>query len=318
MVLATSAPLQVAPLRSSIATPGIGVSVPALNTPLGTGLLSWKTRPEMKPCVLTASVAFARHWQLSGELRLTRERLQLDSRIANFVPGFGRSLPALSHSGTTDERNGAATTILRFAMLSPWRHRLINLDPNPGNYLILDETPGPRGEARVGFIDFGCTAELPEKLRAADRDLWMAMIHRDGEALRYAAYQQGLIPSMTSFNSSTYRTWENLLGSPDIDPQKGFGGVMQTFDNTRPLVAAMAIMVHSFRNSVDHWLGHVLAADVYLRAPGGLQLVPGRVALLLQDGRRRDAGGSGARRRRRAGHGWRALRSSWGGRACAG
>src|SRR5689334_20300981 len=35
----------------------------------------------------------------------------------------------------------------------------------------------------------------------------------------------------------------NLLGSPDIDPAKGFGGVMQTFDNTRPLVAAMAVGV---------------------------------------------------------------------------
>lgn len=33
----------------------------------------------------------------------------------------------------------------------------------------------------------------------------------------------------------------NLLGSPEIDTQKGFGGVMETFDNTRPLVAAMAI-----------------------------------------------------------------------------
>ncbi|RZT07626.1 acyl-CoA dehydrogenase [Kribbella sp. VKM Ac-2569] len=32
---------------------------------------------------------------------------------------------------------------------------------------------------------------------------------------------------------------ENLLGSADID--KGFAGVMQTFDNTRPLVAAMAV-----------------------------------------------------------------------------
>jgi acyl-CoA dehydrogenase len=35
----------------------------------------------------------------------------------------------------------------------------------------------------------------------------------------------------------------NLLGSPAIDTQKGFGGVMQTFDNTRPLVAAMALGV---------------------------------------------------------------------------
>jgi acyl-CoA dehydrogenase len=34
---------------------------------------------------------------------------------------------------------------------------------------------------------------------------------------------------------------ENLLGSPEIDTGKGFGGVMQTFDNTRPLVAAMAV-----------------------------------------------------------------------------
>src|SRR5690606_23445131 len=36
---------------------------------------------------------------------------------------------------------------------------------------------------------------------------------------------------------------ENLLGSPEIDTKKGFAGVMQTFDNTRPLVAAMAIGV---------------------------------------------------------------------------
>lgn len=34
---------------------------------------------------------------------------------------------------------------------------------------------------------------------------------------------------------------ENLLGNPEIDTKKGFAGVMQTFDNTRPLVAAMAV-----------------------------------------------------------------------------
>ena len=36
---------------------------------------------------------------------------------------------------------------------------------------------------------------------------------------------------------------DNLLGSPDVDTDKGFAGVMQTFDNTRPLVAGMAIGV---------------------------------------------------------------------------
>lgn len=34
---------------------------------------------------------------------------------------------------------------------------------------------------------------------------------------------------------------ENLLGNPDIDTKKGFGGVMETFDNTRPLVASFAL-----------------------------------------------------------------------------
>ncbi len=34
---------------------------------------------------------------------------------------------------------------------------------------------------------------------------------------------------------------ENLLGDPGIDTKQGFAGAMATFDNTRPLVAAMAV-----------------------------------------------------------------------------
>jgi acyl-CoA dehydrogenase len=36
---------------------------------------------------------------------------------------------------------------------------------------------------------------------------------------------------------------ENLLGDPEIHVEKGFAGVMETFDNTRPIVAAMAVGV---------------------------------------------------------------------------
>jgi acyl-CoA dehydrogenase len=34
---------------------------------------------------------------------------------------------------------------------------------------------------------------------------------------------------------------DDMLGSPEIDVKQGFGGAMQTFDNTRPLVAGMAV-----------------------------------------------------------------------------
>ncbi|NGP04049.1 acyl-CoA dehydrogenase [Rhodococcus sp. 14C212] len=36
---------------------------------------------------------------------------------------------------------------------------------------------------------------------------------------------------------------DNLLGSPEVNVEKGFAGVMQTFDNTRPIVAGMAVGV---------------------------------------------------------------------------
>ena len=34
---------------------------------------------------------------------------------------------------------------------------------------------------------------------------------------------------------------DNLLGDPEIHVEKGFAGVMETFDNTRPIVSAMAV-----------------------------------------------------------------------------
>ena len=50
---------------------------------------------------------------------------------------------------------------------------------------------------------------------------------------------------------------DNLLGNPDIEPGKGFAGVMETFDNTRPVVAAMAIGIaratlEELRNILTH------------------------------------------------------------------
>lgn len=43
---------------------------------------------------------------------------------------------------------------------------------------------------------------------------------------------------------------ENLLGTSDIDTKEGFSGVMQTFDNTRPVVAAMGVGVA--RAALEH------------------------------------------------------------------
>ncbi|SOD75182.1 acyl-CoA dehydrogenase [Jatrophihabitans sp. GAS493] len=54
---------------------------------------------------------------------------------------------------------------------------------------------------------------------------------------------------------------ENLLGSPEVDVEAGFGGVMQTFDNTRPLVAGMALGVS--RASLDE-TRRILTEDAHI------------------------------------------------------
>lgn len=150
------------------------------------------------------------------DTELSRGRVLTMERLS------GRSLPEVARTGSPEERAVVARTLFRFALAGPLKHGLINADPNPGNYLVLPPLDGAAGPgagpvpaaARVGFVDFGCVAELPEELREADRDLWMAMIHRDGEALRHAAHRAGLIPAAKSFDAAVYRRWERQLSAP--------------------------------------------------------------------------------------------------------
>src|SRR6201991_1068101 len=55
---------------------------------------------------------------------------------------------------------------------------------------------------------------------------------------------------------------EDLLGDPEIAPKGGFSGVMQTFDNTRPLVAGMAIGVA--RACLEDTRDHLESAGVQI------------------------------------------------------
>jgi len=63
----------------------------------------------------------------------------------------------------------------------------------------------------------------------------------------------------------------NLLGTPDIDTSKGFAGVMQTFDNTRPLVAAMAVGCARAALEVTHDLLVEAGVQIHHDRPPALQ-----------------------------------------------
>jgi acyl-CoA dehydrogenase len=72
---------------------------------------------------------------------------------------------------------------------------------------------------------------------------------------------------------------ENLLGSPEIETSRGFAGVMQTFDNTRPLVAAMSLGLT--RACLEETRGRLTQAGIQLDydRPGHVQ--PAAASALL-------------------------------------
>ncbi|MGB5809493.1 MAG: acyl-CoA dehydrogenase family protein [Polyangiales bacterium] len=60
----------------------------------------------------------------------------------------------------------------------------------------------------------------------------------------------------------------NLLGTEEIDTKQGFGGVMQTFDNTRPIVAGMAVGVA--RAALEHTRELLAGEGVKVRYRGSI------------------------------------------------
>jgi acyl-CoA dehydrogenase len=102
------------------------------------------------------------------------------------------------------------------------------------------------------FVTSGDRADLIVVWATLDRDQGRAaiksfVVERDNPGLKLdrLEHKLGIRASDTAnFVLDDCRVpKENLLGSPEIEAKKGFAGVMQTFDNTRPLVAGMAIGV---------------------------------------------------------------------------
>ncbi len=117
------------------------------------------------------------------------------------------------------------------------------LDEETGEYVLNGEKI---------FVTSGDRAELVVVWASLDRSKGRAaiksfVVERDNPGLKLdrLEHKLGIRASDTAnFVLDNVRVpKENLLGSPEIEPKGGFAGVMQTFDNTRPLVAGMAIGV---------------------------------------------------------------------------
>jgi len=115
------------------------------------------------------------------------------------------------------------------------------LDEETGDYVLNGEKI---------FVTAGDRADLIVVWATLDRSLGRAaiksfVVERDNPGLHLdrLEHKLGIRASDTAnFRLENCRVpAENLLGSPEVNVRRGFAGVMQTFDSTRPLVAAMAV-----------------------------------------------------------------------------
>jgi predicted unusual protein kinase regulating ubiquinone biosynthesis (AarF/ABC1/UbiB family) len=192
---------------------------------------------------------FRRAWLGDPAIRVPRLQPKLSSgRVltAERLPGV--PLPELAGRPDPAAHARAAAAIFRFAWGSPIEHRLLNADPNPGNYLAAEET--------TGFLDFGCAVEVDETTAEEDRKLWRALLRSDPERFRHAVQEQGLLGRSRTLDSSTYRDWERWVAAPFVS------------------------------NKPFHWTGAYATglADLTSRLvrAGGLRLPPGALLLWRQ------------------------------------
>jgi acyl-CoA dehydrogenase len=117
------------------------------------------------------------------------------------------------------------------------------LDEETGEYVLNGEKIFVTAGERADLIVVWATLD-PSQGRAAIKSF---VVERSNPGLKLdrLEHKLGIKASDTAnFVLDDCRVApENLLGSPEIDTKKSFAGAMKTFDNTRPLVAGMAVGV---------------------------------------------------------------------------
>ena len=135
------------------------------------------------------------------------------ARVLTMERARGRNLAQVAEARDADLASAVGMVIFRYAWSAPLRHRLLNADPNPGNYIVADGEP-----TRVAFIDYGCSMRLDHDLVESERALWRAVMHHDqfegGERFRHTLSTLGLLGDPYFLTSHLYRRWETLVTAP--------------------------------------------------------------------------------------------------------
>jgi ubiquinone biosynthesis protein len=137
--------------------------------------------------------------ELSSRRVLTLEHVQ-GQRLVDFLDGCEER----GENGECD-RDKVLGTLLRSYCAQVLRHGLFQADPHPGNFLVVEDTAGPR----LALLDFGNVEIYPPELRRAYAELAMAILAGNGKRMAELFEMMGF--RSRSGDSDSLRAFAELM-----------------------------------------------------------------------------------------------------------
>ncbi|MGH3374540.1 MAG: ABC1 kinase family protein, partial [Actinoallomurus sp.] len=121
----------------------------------------------------------------------------------------GTPLSRIIDSGEREQRNRAGLLLARLLFSCPDRAHMLHADPHPGNFRLLDD-------GRLGVLDFGLVARLPEGLPPAIGHVLRLALDGDAHNVAEGLRQEGFVRHEDDIDA------EDLLVyvQPFLDPVK--------------------------------------------------------------------------------------------------
>lgn len=98
----------------------------------------------------------------------------------------GQSLAEVIRSGTQEQRDHYGKLYLRFLLSGPTRARLLHADPHPGNFRVMED-------GRMGVMDFGAVAQLPDGFPPIMGELLRAAELKDSQSVLDGLREAGFV-----------------------------------------------------------------------------------------------------------------------------
>jgi predicted unusual protein kinase regulating ubiquinone biosynthesis (AarF/ABC1/UbiB family) len=160
----------------------------------------------------------------------------------------GTPLSTVIASGTAEERDAAGTRLATLHFSAPARFGLLHADPHPGNFRILPD-------GRLGVLDFGAAARLPDGLPEPIGRVSRAAIARDAAAVLAGLRAEGFIKEDADIDANEVLGFLRPLLEPLGEPE---------FQFTRAWLRGQAGRVANAKGPVIQFNGQLTVPPAYL------------------------------------------------------